>query len=165
MSASAFHIRDAELPRDRPAILGFILGLQRFEHGVEPNRRLDDAVAEDYLQPLLRNLAEKDGRILIAEDAQAAPIGWAVVHEDEDDIYVIASERRFAYIAELFVVEAARGTGVGRALIAACEDWARARHVGILHIGVLPGNARARAVYERAGYAPYSLRLRKRIAS
>ncbi len=160
---TGFHLRDADLARDRAAMLDFILGLQRFEHGFEPNRRLDDAVAEDYLAPLLRTIAEKSGRIIIAEDAQGAPIGWGVVHADADDIYVIESERAFAYIAELFVVEAARGLGVGRALIGASEDWARAQGLRILKIGVLPGNARARAIYERAGFAPYALRLRRKL--
>jgi GNAT superfamily N-acetyltransferase len=158
-----FVIRDAELPRDRAAMLEFILGLQHFEHGFEPNRRLDAAVAEDYLAPLLRTLAEKGGRIFIAEDGAARPIGWGVVHQDADDIYVIESERAFAYIAELFVVAAARGSGVGRALIAACEGWARAQGLGILKIGVLPGNLRAKAVYERAGFEPYALRLRRKL--
>jgi GNAT superfamily N-acetyltransferase len=144
-------------------MLDFILGLQRFEHQFEPNRRLDAAVAEEYLAPLLRTVAEKGGKIFIAEDGAARPIGWGVVHEDADDIYVIASERRFAYIAELFVVEAARGMGVGRALIGASENWARAQDLGILKIGVLPGNARAKAVYERAGFEPYALRLRRKL--
>lgn len=159
---SAFHVRDAELPRDRPAFLEFIMGSQRFEHAFEPNRRLDDTVAADYLEPLLRKVAETGGRIAVAEDGRARTLGWGVVLEAQDDIYVIASERRFAYIAELFVVEAARGTGVGRALIAACEAWARAQGHSVMQIGVLPGNARARAIYERAGYSPYGLQLRRK---
>ncbi len=159
----ALRIRTAELPRDRPAMLRFVDALQAFEHGFEPNRRLDAAVAEDYLQPLLQKIAEKGGEIFVAVDAHDVPLGWGVVQADEDDIYVVESERRIAYIAELYLVEAARGTGTGRALIAACEDWARVRGIGVLHIGVLPGNVRARAVYERAGFAPYAVRLRKRL--
>ena len=159
----SFHIRPAQLPRDEPAFLGFILGLQRFEHDFEPNRRLDDAVAGDYLGPLLRRVAEKGGAVFAAEDDRGGAIGWGVVLEAEDDIYVIAGERRHAYIAELFVVETARGTGVGRALIAACEDWARRGGHNVLQIGVLPGNTRARAIHEQAGYSPYAVQLRKKI--
>jgi GNAT superfamily N-acetyltransferase len=158
-----FRIRDADPARDRAVMLEFVLGLQRFEHSFEPNRRLDGAVAEDYLAPLLRTVAEKGGRIFIAEDGAARPIGWGVVHADTDDIYVIESERACAYIAELFLVPEARGMGVGRALIGACEDWARAQGLYILKIGVLPGNTRARAVYEQAGFTPYALRLRRKL--
>ena len=157
-----FRIRTAELPRDKPAFLGFIMDLQRFEHVFESNRRLDDTVAADYLEPLLRKVNEKGGRVFVAEDGEGATIGWGVVLEAEDDVFVIASERRYAYIAELFVAETMRGAGVGRALIAACEDWARSHGHAVMQIGVLPGNARAKAIYERAGYATYGLQLRRK---
>ncbi len=152
-------VRDADPARDRATMLAFIMGLQRFEHAFEPNRRLDPPVAALYLDKMLRDLAERPGRILIAEDA--GPVGWAVVHEAEDDIYVVDAERRFAYIAELYLVEAARGQGAGRVLIAACEDWAKARGIKVVQIGVLPGNTRARAVYDAAGFSLYTTQLRK----
>src|SRR5262249_29160615 len=117
-------------------------------------------VATDHLEVLMKRLAERGGAIFIADDAGAA-LGWAVVHETEDDVFVVASERRIAYIDELYLTDAARGTGIGRALIARCEAWAKGRGIGVIRIGVLPGNARAKAVYERAGFAPYALELRK----
>lgn len=157
----SFRIRTAELPRDRAALGGFIMGLQHFEHAFAPNRRLDIAVAEDYLQALLRKLEEMGGAIFVAEGAAGAATGWAVVHEIEDEIYVRAEARRLAYIAELFVAEAVRGTGMGRALIAVCEDWARSRKLDTIEIGVLAGNQRARSVYERAGFVPFAMQLRR----
>ena len=159
---TAFHIREADLARDKPAFLTFIMGTQRFEYVFEPNRRLDAEVAADYLEPLLRRLAEKGGRIVVAENADGLTLGWGVVLEAEDDVFVVAAERRYAYIAELFVVEGARGMGVGRALIAACEDWARSKGNNVMQIGVLPGNARAKAIYEQAGYSAYGLQLRRK---
>ena len=155
-------IRPARLPDDRGAMLAFIDGLQAFEHAFEPNRRLDAAVAEEYLVKLLKDLSAKPGEIFIAEDSGTA-IGWAVVQETDDDIYVALTERRMAYIAELFVAAPARGGGAGRALIAACEDWAKARGIPVMLIGVLPGNARARAIYEAAGYGNYAIQLRKKV--
>ena len=64
-------------------------------------------------------------------------------------------ERRHGFIAELYVVPSARGAGHGRALIAACEAWSRARGHKLMTIGVLAGNAGAVRAYEGAGYAPY----------
>src|SRR5262249_8154524 len=101
------------------------------------------------------------GRIFVAEDASGSLLGWGVVHRDEDDVYVIGEERSFAYISELFVVEKARGTGIGRAFIKASEDWARAEGLKVMQIGVLPGNQRAKAIYELAGYTAYAVQLRK----
>ena len=161
MRSDPVTIRDAEWPRDEDAAREFIMGSQHFEHIVEPNRRLDPPVAAEHLAKLKDDVARHGGRFLIAVDGVGAALGWVVAHEDDDGAFVTSAERRFVYISELFVVEAARGTGVGRALIAACEDWARERGISIMHIAVLGANARAAKIYTHAGYAPYSLRLRK----
>ena len=155
---TSFTIRDAR-PTDRPHFLDFIMLLQHVEKAFEPNRRLDPPVAEDYLVLLEKDVA-KGGQIFVAEQ-EGVPVGWGIVLAREDDIYVLAEERLHAYISELFVVEAMRGAGVGRALIAACEDWARAQRLNVVQIGVLPGNGRAKAVYADAGFALYTTQLRK----
>jgi GNAT superfamily N-acetyltransferase len=157
---SAPVIRDAAWPGDREAAVSFIDGLQRYEHGIEPNRRIDAAVGAEYCDVLLAAVAEHGGIVRIAElDGRA--IGWAVAWNELDAMYVVAGQRRCVYISELYVEEEARGTGTGRALIASCEDWARAQGICIVKIGVLFGNTRAATVYERAGFAPYAVRLRK----
>lgn len=50
-----------------------------------------------------------------------------------------------------------RGRGIGRALLAAAEESARARNCCKLTLEVLSGNTTARAVYAACGYAPYAL--------
>lgn len=153
-------IRPARLPEDKTAILSFIQGLQAFERAIEPDRRTDAAVSEEFYGEITTRVQKRKGQILISElDGRA--VGWAVVYPEENDIYVEATERTFAYISELFVVEDTRGTGVGRELIAACESWARDRGIAVMLIGVLSGNTRADAIYRRAGFAPYALQLRK----
>ena len=55
----------------------------------------------------------------------------------------------------------ARGQGHGKALIAACEGWSRSRGHTLLTIGVLAKNAHAIRAYEGAGYAPYTVIMRR----
>ena len=98
-------IREADLARDRAAFLAFIMGSQRHEHAVEPNRRLDPPVADEHLAKMLLVLTERPGKIFVAADDADNAIGWAIVFQNEDDVYVIAEERIHAYIAELFVDE------------------------------------------------------------
>ena len=155
-----FAIRDLHLPDDRAACISFIDGLQKYEHAFEPNRRIDATVAEEYFTLLMKRVAENEGRIFIGEMA-GEPVGWAVFVLDDDSRYVVEEERRCAYLAELFVEERARGTGLGKALMAACEHEARAKGMNVFMIGVLPKNARARGVYLAAGFEPYSEQLRK----
>lgn len=54
----------------------------------------------------------------------------------------------------VFVAEAARGQGVGTALLAAAEDLARTRGFREIRLDVIDSNGRARALYERLGFAP-----------
>ena len=152
-------IRAARLPDDEPAILSFIQGLQEFENAFEPNRRLDPAFPAEHWADV-RARADARGAVLIAE-RDGAPVGWAFLLEEPGDIFVAERERGHGFIAELFVQVSARGQGHGRALIAACEDWCRARGLGVLIINVLAGNDKAIAVYRRDGFAPYNLNLRK----
>ena len=74
---------------------------------------------------------------------------------------MVAEERTYGRLTELFVEPEARKKGVGRALIAACEDWARARGHKHIIIGALSQNAAAITAYQRSGYAPYASFLRK----
>jgi GNAT superfamily N-acetyltransferase len=157
-----FIIRDARWPEDEAAAVSFIAGLQAYEHRFESNRRIDREVGADYFRELMKRVSDNHGRVFIAEQNEAA-VGWAVFLIEQDAVYIVEDERRAGYIAELFVQESARGTGVGKALIEACEAHARASGLKVLMIGVLPKNVRARAVYEAAGFAPYSEQLRKRL--
>ena len=159
--SAPFRIRPARLPEDKPAIVDFFIGIQQFEHAIEADRRIDPAVGEDSYAAMIERVAAKNGCILIAETSSGEAIGWAVGLEDENEIYVVADERTYGYIAELFVVEAMRGLGVGRALIAACEDWARGRGLKVMMIGVLTRNTSAHAVYRGAGYDDTVTLLRK----
>jgi GNAT superfamily N-acetyltransferase len=158
-------IRDVRLPQDEPAILSFISGLQDYESAFEPDRRLDPNFAVDHWRELQHRCAEKHGIMLIAEDVVpevgGKAVGWAFAHDTPGHLFVVEPERRHGSLAELFVVPEARGKGHGRALIGACEDWARERGHKLLTLGVLAKNARAIRSYEGAGYAPYTMILRR----
>ena len=152
-------IRAARLPDDEPAILSFIWGLQKFEKTFEVNRRLDPGFAAEHWADVQVQAAAR-GALFIAE-GDGRPVGWAFVVEEAGDLFVEKSERRYGFVAELFVEASARGRGHGRALIAACEEWTRACGMTVLIIGVLTGNGKAAALYQRDGFAPYNLFMRK----
>lgn len=158
----AFQLRDFDPLRDKAAALAFIDGSQAYEAAFEPDRRTDATVAEDYYAAMMAEVAGRQSRIFIAE-VEGRAVGWGVFVVDEAQVYVVPEERTYGYIAELYVDEALRGQGVGQALIAACEDEARRLGLPHIKIGHLTANARAAAIYERAGYAPYTTERRKRL--
>jgi GNAT superfamily N-acetyltransferase len=156
-----FRIRDANLPEERRQLARFIDALQHFEKAFEPDRRIDETIGEEYFDALMGFLRAGEGHALVADAGDAGLLGWAVVFEEQSRIFVVEEERRYGLISELFVVDSARGKGVGRALIDACEDWARTRGLSVMMIGAHAGNTRAARIYTGAGFAPYTMQLRK----
>jgi len=65
--------------------------------------------------------------------------------------------RPLVNIHDLAVLPGRRGKGVGRALMQAVEDEARARGACKVTLEVLSGNETARALYAACGYAGYAL--------
>ena len=153
-------VRPLRLPEDEPAVLAFIQGLQDYELGFEANRRKDPAFAADHWRNAQHRCAEKHGAMFIAEQG-GKPVGWAFAYEEHGELFVAEPERRHGYLAEIYVVPGARGAGHGKALIQACEAWSRERGHKLLMIGVLAKNASAIRAYESAGYAPYSIAMRR----
>ena len=73
------------------------------------------------------------------------------------------SQQWHAHVSVIAVTKAAEGHGVGRALMAHAETWARARGHRSITLSVFEGNRRAQALYERAGYAVEMRRMLKRL--
>jgi GNAT superfamily N-acetyltransferase len=71
--------------------------------------------------------------------------------------------RRHAHVSVIATAASAEGTGVGTALLKYAEDWSRARGMTLLTLNVFDANARARRFYERAGFAPETLKYAKEI--
>ncbi len=83
-----------------------------------------------------------DGEIVALED-RGAVAGFAVYHVsfEESELYNIA------------VRESCRGQGLGRALLDAVLDRARARGAEKMYLEVRKSNAAARGLYKAAGFA------------
>lgn len=111
-------------------------------------------MADSHVAHLLAEAARHEGIALIAEDAASAdPLGFAIAHAETDAGTFLAEDaRRVGRLTDLFVTEAARGRGIARALIKACEDHFRALGLRHMQIGVLARNTRAQRLYEAAGY-------------
>jgi GNAT superfamily N-acetyltransferase len=89
----------------------------------------------------------REGLQLVARDDAGQPVGFATV------LWTWSTLRaaRIGVMNDLFVVPEARGTGLADALIAACREEARTHGAAWLGWQTARDNARAQAVYERAG--------------
>jgi ribosomal protein S18 acetylase RimI-like enzyme len=154
------NIRDADLARDKQALMRFLMGSNRFESQWERDRRLDAEFPEEYLSQLVERARSKQGRLFVADQAGSV-IGWAMCFLDEHDTFVEREERSIGYVAEMYVEEEQRGRHIGRTLLKACEDHFRALGVKSVLISALSPNVRALNAYRAAGYSDYAVNLRK----
>ena len=69
-----------------------------------------------------------------------------------------------AHLGMIAVTASAEGTGAAAALLRAAEDWGRQRGYPRLTLNVFDGNARARAFYEKSGFAVETVRYTKPLA-
>ena len=96
--------------------------------------------------------------ILVAELAPAGERAGYVFATTKHDYF---TREPHAHVEVLVVEPAAEGRGVARALMAAIEQWARDRGVGVITLNVFDGNTHARALYDRLGYERETIRYRK----
>jgi aminoglycoside 6'-N-acetyltransferase I len=142
---------------DRQTLLRFILELNTLEAAFEQDRRIDDGFAATTLDWSLAKVRDAAGVALIAVDSAEGAIGWAAAHSEPYPPYVRSETAAFGYVAELYVVPAWRGRGVGRALIGAVGAHFRDQGLRHLMIGSLAGNGNARTAYEAMGFRPYAV--------
>ena len=140
----SFRIRPAE-PSDAAQLVELARAV-----GAEPEGwLLSDAwprsVADErrYLRAVRRSPV---GAVLVAEEADGTLVGRLSLARDPHP----AS----AHVADVGLIVAAghRRRGVGRALLAAAEDWARRSRIDKIELHVFPHNAAAITLYERGGY-------------
>jgi ribosomal protein S18 acetylase RimI-like enzyme len=132
------HLRPAGIG-DLAAVLPRTLALNAHE-GIA----VDPAALEAALDRLLRD-PEIGGVWLIERDSAA--IGYAMVTFGYD----LEFAGRDAYLTELWIDPAARGSGAGGAALALLDPELRARGVHALHLQVRPDNPALR-LYQRSGF-------------
>jgi GNAT superfamily N-acetyltransferase len=147
---------------DREAAVDLIWQLNLFENDITSDRRTERAAAEECLAINARRIQDAGGVQLVAE-REGTVLGYLCAVMDEAPVYVVAAKRRRMWIADLVVAETARGGGLGRALIAAAEDFARGQGATRINIGAVAGNAGAQRLYESLGYAPSSVERAKEL--
>ena len=96
-----------------------------------------------------------EGTVFVAE-LDGVVVGFASVARE-----VAFTGEAQAYIGELAVTAGAEGQGIGQALLAAVEAWAREQKLHLLVLDTGAANQRARRFYERSRFQEESVRLTK----
>ena len=147
---------------DREAVIDLIWELNLFENAISGDRAAGRKAAAGGLAGNRRRMAEHGGIELVAE-VDGKVMGYLLCVIESAQAYVHERFSRHAYIAELVITEAARGQGLGQALVAEAEAFARASDMRTIFIGVLAGNKPAERLYEHLGYRTYNIERMKQL--
>jgi GNAT superfamily N-acetyltransferase len=132
-----------------PRLVDFTLPTWRRRHecveGIrnDLHRHLEDQPANNFL--------------FVAEDADGERVGFIELQKTQD----FFTGRTNCHINNVVVVPRHEGRGVGKALMAHAEEWAREHHCALVTLAAFPGNERALAMYASCGYGTDLLRLVK----
>jgi ribosomal protein S18 acetylase RimI-like enzyme len=156
-TSSGIRIRLANADDD-DFILGLVARFVEFE--LPPWRRRGEC-AKGIRDDLARHLAEQPpgSHVFVAEDDAGERVGFLHLQTVSD--YFTGAQN--CHVADVAVAPEREGRGIGSALLAHAEDWARQHRCRHLTLAVFPGNARARALYERHGFGIDLLRMAKPI--
>jgi GNAT superfamily N-acetyltransferase len=135
-----FRIRAARSGDER-SLFALISELARFE-------KLEHAVTGD-VERLKRHLFGPSplAEAVLAESDTGEALGFALFFGNYSTFLTSPG----VYLEDLFVIESARGRGIGRALLGEVARIAHERGAGRLEWAVLDWNAKAIAFYESAG--------------
>lgn len=97
------------------------------------------------------------GHVILVACANGAIAGFIHLHALMDHY----AETPHGHISDLVVHPRHEGRGIGRRLMDAAEEWAKAHGYRWLTISVFLANSRAKEMYERAGFGADILRLVK----
>ncbi|MDP4032223.1 MAG: N-acetyltransferase family protein [Pseudorhodobacter sp.] len=130
------------LPADLPAIMAFWNPLIR--NSMVTFNSIEKSLPD--MHDMLATRAAAGQALLVAEQAGAV-VGFATYSQFRGGI-------GYAHTVEhtIILAEAARGQGVGRALLTATEDHARAQGAHSIFAGVSGGNPQGRAFHAAMGY-------------
>jgi GNAT superfamily N-acetyltransferase len=146
------------MPADRDAVLGLA---PRLTIGLAPWRDPDVALpaARKWITETIDAIGPERA-VLVAEGSDGGCLGFVTVERDTH-----WTGEAQAYVPELVVAEVAEGRGVGRALMAGVEAWAKKQGFRVVELDTNVANPRARAFYARVGYAEESVKLVKVLPS
>lgn len=148
MAATA--IREYEA-RDEDGVRECYVELQDDERLLDPHLRDGESSADEYLGHMFRRCSETGGKVFVAE-AEGRVVGFVSIWAKVASRAVEEEEYEYAYVSDLVVLRTHRGLGLGRALLAEAEEYARRRGAKRLRINVHAKNGVARRLYESSGF-------------
>ena len=110
---------------------------------------------ERIMRSFRTSIDADDADVLIVEDDDA-PVGMALVHVENPSRM---SAEQAVELSRVVVTPGKRGTGAGKALVDAAEDWARQRGVPTLLAAIFIANEGSKRFWSALGFETWVERM------
>lgn len=147
-------------PANQEQVERCIIALQDFERSLEDDRVEGATIARRYLLELLDTCRKQSGQLFVAQ-VEGRIAGFVCVWLEGEPESYLTDHAPYGYISDLVVLPPYRRQGLGSALLARAEVFAREQGAPALRINVLARNEGAKVVYHQAGFRDYEIRLLK----
>ncbi|MGI9200406.1 MAG: GNAT family N-acetyltransferase [Woeseiaceae bacterium] len=160
MSAVSMIVRKLNNESDSVGLRDCMIELQNFERNIDARMPSGEDIADEYIVEMLHRCHQCDGQVLVA-DVDGDIAGYVTIlnrvqSDDLDDGNI-----EFGLVADLVVRKEFRGSGLGKDLMEAAEQYARDNDVRWLRISVMAANRGARDLYAALGFDEIYIELEK----
>lgn len=145
---------------DRAAVIGLLIELTAHEAALSDDRTTGLDTAAACLADDAEKASETGGAQIVA-DIEGRVVGYLALQLGRAGPYVHDHLRDHVHIENIVVASEHRKAGIGQALLAEAERFARAAGRKVILLGVLPRNDLALSAYRRAGFAELSIEMVK----
>ena len=93
-----------------------------------------------------------EGRLFCVAEQEVAVVGFLTARIDINETIPFLSKQPICRIGTVVVDEGYRSQGIGKALIAHCDEWGKVHGAHQIRLEVMAFNERAKALYEALGF-------------
>lgn len=148
-----FQIRDARGP-DRDEIGRLWRELMTFHHALDPRFTIAPDAQQRYVRHVQEMIRTRDGRVLVATDTATGELVGYLIGELQQRP-PIALPGLYGFISDMYVSEAWRREGVGKALFSEMRRWFLDRKATAIELYVAQANPNALAFWQAMGLEPF----------
>ena len=145
-------------PADVPRIVELWREMWDLHGKLDPGRYVATAAAENVVKNWAEENIYGERSIVLVAEGDAAIVAYLLGTILENP--PVVPQQFFGYVSELSVTESERGKGIGKALLAAANDWFRGKGLEFVELNVSTLNADAVRFWRREGYSDYLARMR-----
>jgi len=146
-----FLIREFDETTHLAGVQACLIELQDYERSLDPRMPTGAEIVADYIPRMLFGCKQCDGAVFVAE-LNHEVAGFATILAKVRSEEIEDGDIEYGLVSDLVVASEYQKQGIGKKLLAAVEEYARANEVRWLRIGVLADNHIADGLYDSMGF-------------